>query len=444
MMIPFFRFLEVAGYSLLSFAPFMFLAVYPFRRHLRFSPVVSTILVVLACMVQICLGLLATFSPLNPGILSAISTGIYAGFLFTLVKDRVGRLVFVLLVLSNAANLVAIASKCLEGFLFPALALEAYRWSLCLCMVIVHVIITIPLGFYIGKYFTSSIPIQTSGWSYLWIIPATFYVIWYYHLYFASRSSLQVALDVYNLIFLLFINVGAFVVYHTTILLLQALQKTQLLTEQNHLLSMHKLQYDNLQQRINEARQAKHDVRHHTHLIREYLRNGKIQELEAYLDNYTASLPEMQSLVYCQHYAINALLGYFHQQAKSQGIELDIFLQLPEKIDLPETTLSVVLGNLLENAIDACQDVPAARKRITVRGKANMGSVFFEITNPYVGDIHKSKSGSFLSTKESGQGLGLESVAQLAKHHGGMLELEALNGIFRASILLTEETHKSE
>lgn len=438
-MIPFYRFLEAGLYSLLSFLPFILLAIYPFRRHLRFSPAVSTGLLILICVVQIGLGFMATFTALNPGILSALSTVIYALFYFSFIKDYVGRLAFMLLVMSNTANLVAILSKCLEGLLFGDLALEPYRWSLCVCMLIMHLLITAPLSFYIHKYFTGSIPIQASCWSYLWLIPTTFYVIWYYHLYLASQTSLQVALDIHNSVFLLFMNIGAFVVYHTTVLLLQALQKAQLLTEQNLLLSMHKLQYDNLQQRINEARQAKHDVRHHTHLIREYLQSGKLQELESYLDSYTDSLPDTHSIVYCRHYATNALLGYFVQQARNRGIEMDVFVQLPEKVALPETTLSVVLGNLLENAIDATGGLETGKKVITVRGKANKGAVFFEITNPYQGELRKSKSGTFLSTKATNRGMGLDSVAQLAKAHGGMLELETEGGLFRASILLPEQ-----
>lgn len=440
MTIPFYRFLEMGLYSMLNFLPFLILAVYPFRRHLRFSSAVSNILVVLICLVQMGLGFIATFSPLNTGILSAASTVIYAVFFFILLNGGIGRQTFVLLVILNIANLVAVFAKFLEGFLFPDLALESYRWSLCLCMLIVHLVITLPFGFYIHKYYTSNIPIQTPCWAYLWIVPATFFVIWYYYLYGTDQSSLAVALNTYNVLFLLFINVGAFVVYHITILLLQALAQTQLLTEQNHLLNMRKLQYDNLQQRINEARQAKHDVHHHTHLIREYLQGGKLRELEAYLDHYTASLPSPQSLIYCQHYATNALLGYFSQQAKTKGIEMDIFVQLPEQVNLPETTLSVVLGNLLENAIDACSIVAANKRKITVRGKFNQGSVFFEITNPYEGNLRKTKSGSFASTKASNRGLGLESVAALAKSHGGMLELDTHNGVFRASILLTEQT----
>lgn len=438
-MIPIYRFLEVALYSLLNSVPFLVLAVYPFRQRLRFSAPGTVLAAVLMGLLQIATGFLAAFCAVSPGILSLFTTGLCIVFYVSLVKDRFGRLLFVLLVLSNIANLVTTLAKCLEGLLFGDLALQAYRWSLCLCLVIMHVLVTTPLAFFIRRYFTAGIPIQTNRWRWLWLIPAVFYAIWYSHLYFADSSSLHVALDYHNALFLLFLNIAALLVYHTTILLLLEQKKAAALIQENYLLSLQKIQHDNLQQRINEARQAKHDLRHHTHLIREYLRSGKFQELEAYLDHYTSTLPEAQSLVYCRNYAVNTLLNYYCQQAKSRGVEMDVFVQLPEKIHLPETTLSVVLGNLLENAIEACEGMDAGKRRITVRGKATMGSVFFEITNPYKGALQKTKTGAFLSTKSSDRGLGLESVAALAKAHGGMLELDAQNGTFRASILLTEQ-----
>jgi hypothetical protein len=306
-------------------------------------------------------------------------------------------------------------------------------------MVALHLPITVPVGLYIRKYFTSRTPIQSSCWNYLWIVPATFYLTWYYHLYFTGQNALSVALDIHNSLFLLLINIGAFAVYHISILLLVEQRKADELTQENHFLAMHKLQYDNLKHRIGEARQAKHDVRHHALLLREYLHNNKLQEMDAYLENYIKSLPDTQSLIYCQHYATNMLLSYFAQQAKNSDIEIDIFVQLPETITLPETVLSVVFGNLLENALDACQEISTGEKKITVRGRYDMGAVYFEVSNRYTGTLKKSKSGEFQTTKTHGHGLGLRSVSHLVQTHGGILELDADNGIFRASVLLPEQ-----
>jgi sensor histidine kinase regulating citrate/malate metabolism len=183
-------------------------------------------------------------------------------------------------------------------------------------------------------------------------------------------------------------------------------------------------------------------VHHHTYLIREYLRSGKLKELDAYLEKYSASLPTTQYILYCQHYETNSLLGYFVQQAQEQGVAMDVFVQLPEHIALPETTLSVLLGNLLENAIDACKEVPAdsgKEKTVTVRGRYDNGFVFFDISNTYSGTLRKTTAGEFLTTKKSGQGLGLGSVSHLVKYHNGVLEVDSTEDTFRVSVMLREQ-----
>ena len=438
-MIPCYRVLEVVLYSVLSFLPFLFLAMYPFRRQLRFSAPVTNGLVVLIILLQIGIRLTIAFSSADAGLLQLLTTGIYTVFYFTAVRDHWGKLLFTLLALSNIGNLVTVSAMCMEGLLFGPIALETYRWSLCLCTLVVHLVITVPLFFYIRTVYIRIIQTQLFAWNYLWGVPTTFYVIWFYHLYMTGQSSPEVALNVSSVLFLLLINLGAFLVYHTEVLLLLEKENVLALNQQNHLLTMQTLQYDNLQNRIDEARQAKHDVRHHAYLIREYLRSGKLQELDAYLDNYCGSLPDTQSLVHCHNSAANALLSFFAQQAQNSSIDMDIFVQLPETLCLPDTALSVVLGNLLENALEACRRITEGERKITIRGKAEMGSVFFEITNTFEGVLRRNKEGKILSTKPGNHGLGLDSVSQLVKANGGILELEENQGIFRASVLLMEQ-----
>lgn len=443
-MLPYYRLLEVALYSVLIFLPFLFLAMYPFRKQLRFSGRVTNVLVVLIIFLQILKGLAVAFSSIDVGLLQLLITGIYIVFYFTAVKDHWGKLLFTLLALSNVGNLVSVTAKYLDGLLFGSPAPDPYRWTLCLCIIAMHLIITVPLFFYIRSLYSRIIQTQLFAWNYLWGVPTTFYVIWFYHLYLIGQNSLQAAQNVHSTLFLLLINVGAFLVYHMAVLLLLEKENVLTLNQQNHLLTMQKLQYDNLQNRIDEARKAKHDVRHHTYLIREYLRSGKLQELDAYLDDYCDSLPDTQSLLHCRHNAVNALLSYFAQQAKSSNINIDIFVQLPETLNLPDTTLSVVLGNLLENALDACRQVKTGEKKIIIRGKAEMGSVFFDITNTFEGNLRRNKDGKILSTKSGNHGLGLDSVRHLVEANGGVIEVEANQGIFRVSVLLTEQTTLSD
>lgn len=440
MTIPFYRLLEVALYSMFNLMPFLFLALYLFRRHLRFSRPTTTILVLIMGIIQIGLGYLTAFFHISSEVMSLASVVVYAGFLFFVIRDNIGRLAFVLLVLANLGNLVSICAKCIEGMIFGELAFQNYRWSMTLCMIVMHFIITVPVFLYVRRYFTGKIPIHNKYWICLWLIPATFYVIWYYHMYFSGYSSLEIALDPKHAIFLLIINVGSFVVYHTSVLLLIAQDENAKLTQNNYLLTLQNIQYETLQQRIDEARRAKHDVRHHAHLTLEYLRSGKLSELEAYLEQYNASFPDALPVVYCQNYETNTLLNYFVQQAQQHGITMDIFVQLPQDISIAETTLSVLLSNLLENAVDACKEIAHGEKKISIKGKVSDGFVYFDVSNNYVGTLNKSKNGNYLSTKKNGKGLGLQSVSHLVKLHNGVIEIDTTDSVFRVSVMLQEQS----
>ena len=439
MTIPFYRLVEVTVYSLLNLMPFLLLALYLFRRNLRFPRPTTTLLVLGMGLIQIGLGYLTAFFYVGSEVMSVISVLIYAAFFFFVVRDNIGRQSFVLLVFANLGNLVSICAKCMEGMLFGELAFQNYRWSMVVCMLIMHLLITLPVFLYVRRYFTGKVPIHNKHWAHLWLIPATFYVIWYYHLYFAGHSSLEIATDLKHALFLLIINAGAFLVYHTSILLLIAQEENAKLTQNNYLLTLQNIQYENLQQRIDEARRAKHDVRHHAHLTLEYLRNGKLAELEAYLEQYSSSLPDAQPITYCENYEANILLNYFSQQAQHYGIAMDAFVQLPQEIALEETALSVLLGNLLENAVDACKEVESGEKKITVRGKVSDGFVYLDISNNYCGPLNQDKSGNYLSTKKNGKGLGLQSVSNLVKLHNGVFEVDAKENVFCVSLILKEQ-----
>ena len=108
---------------------------------------------------------------------------------------------------------------------------------------------------------------------------------------------------------------------------------------------------------------------------------------------------------------------------------MDIFVQLPETMTLPETVFSVILGNLLENSLDACCDIQSGERRITVRGRYETGAVYFDISNNYEGELRRGKSGELLTTKKHGSGLGLLSVSHIVKNRNGIMELNTENGI---------------
>lgn len=247
---PLYRIAEICVYSLLNFLPFMALALYPFRSRLRFSAKITVCIIVVISFIQMGLGLWAAFFAGGKAALaSVVSTAVYVVFYFFAVKVNFGKALFTLLMISNTANFVVAASKCIEGKIFPELAVQSYRWSFSLIMLVVLAVVWIPLFIYTKKVYTPAVEKEPTGieWRYLWLIPATFYLIWYHMLYNNNgKSSLETALDTGNTVFLLFINVGAGIVYYVIAMLINEQEKNIRLSDNNHRLAMQNLQYENL------------------------------------------------------------------------------------------------------------------------------------------------------------------------------------------------------
>ena len=227
------RILEVLVYSLLNFFPFLVLALYPFRHCLRFSKVITGTLIGFLTVIQVLLGAWVSFvSGNHSAIASAVSTILYAAFYFLAVKKHFGKTLFTLLMISNLANLAVISAKCLEGLFFPTLATQDYRWSFSLMLFAVEAVLSVPVFLYMRSVYTPAVEKEPSGleWRYIWLIPVTFYLMWYYVLYGnTSHSSLEIALQPKNTLFLLVINVGAFLIYYIV---------TRLVLEQNRSLEL--------------------------------------------------------------------------------------------------------------------------------------------------------------------------------------------------------------
>ena len=203
-MFPCYRIVEIILYSLINFIPFLVLALYAFYGSLRFPKPITLFLVVILSLLQAGCGFLATLLlPEEKGMLNVLSTSVYFLFYFIAVKAHLGKVLFTLLMLSNIANLVVVLSKCAEGLIFPETAAQPYRWSFSVVMLAMECIFLIPLYFYIRRFFTEMMKKEEklSVWRYLWAIPATFYLIWSYHLYGGTQSALEQSLNPANAFF---------------------------------------------------------------------------------------------------------------------------------------------------------------------------------------------------------------------------------------------------
>lgn len=169
--------------------------------------------------------------------------------------------------------------------------------------------------------------------------------------------------------------------------------------------------------------------------MQEYLNTGRLDALSEYLKRYGESLPDDSLIRFCENTAANAVLLYFAQQTKSNGIDYIVKAYIPSDIFVTETDISVIVGNLLENALDACKKENSDNKKIAVNASFENGMLCITVDNTYTGTLKYTSAGNIISTKHSGSGLGTQSVKNIAARYCGICRLEAKNGMFYASVL---------
>ena len=431
---------ELIIYSLLNFLPYVTVALYPFRDSLRFSKKKTAFLIISASFIQVILGLFAGYGSHNAiSLISLISTFLYIFFYFLCVKAKFGKSLFILLMLSNVSNFIVSLSKCIEGILFPDMATDVYRWTFCITTIFTQSIVLTATSIFINKIFRPVLLLKNQDylWRYLWLVPSTFYLIWYYDIYFNSTlSSLELALMPKNSIISFFINLGAFLIYYIIARMLSESNKNMQLENANHSLKMEQLQFINLQNKIAETRRTRHDLRHHSTVIKSYLEQEDYLNLNEYLESFLNVLPDDTPMIFCENTVINVLISHFYGIARDNNIDFKANVNLPSSIPVEDVDLTVIVGNLIENAVYACISKSDMPKTILIKGKVKNNVLLFTIDNTYSNSIRKDEKGSYFSTKHEGTGIGLESVSEIVKRYNGILKIEQHNNIFYVSVML--------
>ena len=123
--------------------------------------------------------------------------------------------------------------------------------------------------------------------------------------------------------------------------------------------------------------------------------------------------------IYCENTAVNALLNHYGQQAREDNIALDWKIRLPGSLPVADIDLCSILGNILENAITACLEVPAAERRIQLSVTTLKNTQLCIVsTNSFSGRVKMQKE-QYLSTRRDGNGIGLSSIQSAAEKYGG-------------------------
>ena len=223
--------------------------------------------------------------------------------------------------------------------------------------------------------------------------------------------------------------------YAIFLLMAVSLNRNARLRQENQLLIMQRQRYESLKTAIEEARQARHDLRHQLNQISMLIEEGDMEGLRGFLARSVSRIPSLETR-FCENNAADSVVGYYCGLCRREGIPIHVRLDLPETLPVDEMDLCLVLSNLLENALEASLRTAAARRQIAVTAYLHAARLLLiEVENPFDGTV-KENDGVFRSSKRKGDGVGLQSVRHIAERSGGASTFTYQDGVFRARVML--------
>ncbi len=221
-------------------------------------------------------------------------------------------------------------------------------------------------------------------------------------------------------------------------LMASSLNRNDRLRRENQFLSMQQARYDNLRTSIAQTREARHDMRHHFHVLQGLAVQKEWDSLINYLLEAQESLPDAE-LGLCENAVVDSVASHYGLLYRKYDIPFTFQLDLPRKLPIPEIDLCLVLSNLLENALEASKKTTPDRRRITMQAYLRAGHmVLLTVENAFDGEVQE-KDGIFQSSKRRGEGVGLSSVRHIAEKNGGYSRFLYENGVFCANIILRSD-----
>ncbi|MGL5207242.1 MAG: ATP-binding protein [Acidaminococcaceae bacterium] len=359
-----------------------------------------------------------------------------------LIKDNLFKIIFNFFVVLCYAKDVNYYSTYLESYILDAnhLSLDLEAMIFCHTLVIAF---TFPfMWLFMTKLLLPVIQNkeQSPFWNFLWIVPFSFYALY------------RIGIDPEDSITTAFINgknalpiqiawsTGTFLSFGMMLQMLKEnIKKDQLNTQLQAAtlrIDLQLKEFDRLNSIIEETRRSRHNLRQHLVMIKHYVQKSDLASLENYLSKYIKALDNTANLNICENSYFNAIAQYYYALAKEKGIKIELAFDLPKDLSLPETDTAVLLGNMFENALEACERQTSGQRFIKGKGaliKDNLLAI--TIKNSFDHEIRKTGD-AFISSKRDAKGIGTESIRIIAERYNGIAKFSNNGGVFETSVLL--------
>ena len=210
------------------------------------------------------------------------------------------------------------------------------------------------------------------------------------------------------------------------------------LNQERQLQSLREVYYQGIRREQTQLRTLRHDLRNHLTVVLSLLEQNEHHRAGEYLRQLLGSTALTGGRRLCEHEAANAVLVAKASQMQQLGLTASFQVQLPASLPVADADLVALLGNALDNAMEAAGKT--VDKTISLVCRTDRGMLVLRVVNALTGE----ETPELTTTKpdKHNHGLGLLQMRQTVRRYGGTLEAGPREGKFEllACLPLAEDS----
>ena len=254
-------------------------------------------------------------------------------------------------------------------------------------------------------------------------------------------------------VFLGIMPVVAALFYMGILITILSYQKMIGLQEEKEKYFVEQQQVHAIQERMEEVeqfyhgiRQMKHEMKNHLTNIKGLVRNGSYEDIEQYIDQMDESMNVFELTIKTGNTVTDVIVNDKQKAAEKQGIQFQSEFSYPKSEGYNAYDIGVIINNLLQNALEACEKMAESKRYIYLSGRQKKKFYLIYVKNSFEGEVSfDTKTNLPLSTKGkdiSLHGIGLSNVKREVDKYMGDVDIKVKKNEFNVTVLLQERRKK--
>lgn len=200
-------------------------------------------------------------------------------------------------------------------------------------------------------------------------------------------------------------------------------------------LDMQRQELLRIDQKMEQGRIYRHDMRHHLSVLHDLAENEKTEDIQEYISRLDTRISDVETERYCDNSVVNAVLSSYIGKAKQEDIRIEAKVDIPKELPIDAFDICTILANALDNAEIAC--CRREERWISISSALHEnGNFSVDIKNPCETPVKFGRDGFPVSQSGEDHGFGIKSIDAIVRKYSGILRCTCEDGVFRLSAVL--------